>query len=294
MNRARFLNLLLPGLALLALVLAGCRAPDTRGQRSAEPLAPDTFYFHLMEYVYHWHFDEAMAMVEPDAGPVTLWVRRLHPDLDEGDESKFAEVWAPRIGLLVELKKAQYRIPEMDLDVSDQGFKVQTITWQREAPARKRAWQVLHFDRKSLQDHLFQSRQRALFPNDALRSRLREAVLEHMSDSLPEEDDQTQVFYTAPISPVCNDLWVFWENRDVLLQFSADMDLSHEDFWDHITLNLDVFELREDVVVTLDEVPGSNAYITKDWVGRVLYNCIVQGEKRVIPPEHVDAKAAER
>ena len=49
-------------------------------------------------------------------------------------------------------------------------------------------------------------------------------------------------------------------------------------------LAVDLFDVDEQVVVSLDEVGGSNAYLTRDQVGRALYNCIVLGRRLDILP----------
>ena len=48
--------------------------------------------------------------------------------------------------------------------------------------------------------------------------------------------------------------------------------------------NLIIPDLNTDVVTSLEEVSGSNAYITKIWAGRIMYNCIVDGSEIVIQP----------
>jgi hypothetical protein len=45
-----------------------------------------------------------------------------------------------------------------------------------------------------------------------------------------------------------------------------------------------VYDLAKDVVVSLDEVEGSHAYITRDWAARAVFNCIVFGQRLVITP----------
>jgi hypothetical protein len=45
-----------------------------------------------------------------------------------------------------------------------------------------------------------------------------------------------------------------------------------------------LYDIDEQVVVSLDEVAGSNAYMTRDQVGRVLFNCIVLGKRVVLEP----------
>ena len=61
-------------------------------------------------------------------------------------------------------------------------------------------------------------------------------------------------------------------------QYLYDLDIEHPSMWKHHTLHTDVFDLDTQVVVSLNEVPGSNAYLTRDEAGRILYNCIVRGK----------------
>ena len=91
-----------------------------------------------------------------------------------------------------------------------------------------------------------------------------------------------QVFYGAPLSRVSNDLWVFWENARRLIKFSSDADYESEAFWLLGPLNLEVFDLDRDVVVTQEEIEGGAMAVTKDWAGRTLFNCIVLGRKLVV------------
>ena len=88
----------------------------------------------------------------------------------------------------------------------------------------------------------------------------------------------------APLSPVANQLWVFWENGRALLRFASDIDLSNDAVWENCNLAVKMWELDEQVVVSLDEVAGSNAYMTRDQVGRALYNCVVLGRRQVLEP----------
>ncbi len=45
-----------------------------------------------------------------------------------------------------------------------------------------------------------------------------------------------------------------------------------------------IYDIDEQVVVSLQEVPGSNAYLTRDQVGRALYNCMILGKRVILEP----------
>ena len=69
----------------------------------------------------------------------------------------------------------------------------------------------------------------------------------------------------------------------VLLRFSSDLDLANPALWKLGDLTVDTYDIDEQMVVSLDEAPGSNAYLTRDQIGRVLYNCIVLGKRFDVP-----------
>jgi hypothetical protein len=57
------------------------------------------------------------------------------------------------------------------------------------------------------------------------------------------------------------------------------MAFDNEQLWLRSKLNVKIYDIDKQVVVSLQEVPGSNAYLTRDQVGRALYNCIILGRK---------------
>ena len=97
-----------------------------------------------------------------------------------------------------------------------------------------------------------------------------------MLDELKQQD---QIVHLAPLSDVANEAWIFWETGRLLIRFSSDIDLEHPALWEHDQLAVELFNIDEQTVVSLDEVAGSNAYMTRDQVGRILFNCIVLGKR---------------
>ena len=55
----------------------------------------------------------------------------------------------------------------------------------------------------------------------------------------------------------------------------------------HQTLGIRTYDVLTQTVVSLDEAAGSNAYMTRDQIGRALFNCIVLGQRlaAVNPPQ---------
>ena len=110
-----------------------------------------------------------------------------------------------------------------------------------------------------------------------------------MPDLRPKEDP---VVHMAPLSPVANELWVYVENSRVLLRFASDIDLANPAVWEHETLAVRIYEVEKQMVVSLRETEGSNAFMTRDQVGRALFNCVVLGRRMVLPRLPAAEKAA--
>jgi hypothetical protein len=113
-------------------------------------------------------------------------------------------------------------------------------------------------------------------------------MTDHLKKAHPAPFTEDQIAYLAPISPVCNDVWVLWETGRKIIHFSADMDLANPGFEELSQLRMEVIDLDKDVVASTKEVPGSNVFVTKDWVGRLFYNCIMYGERIVRTPEEMN------
>jgi hypothetical protein len=93
-----------------------------------------------------------------------------------------------------------------------------------------------------------------------------------------------QVIHLAPLSPVANETWVFWESGHKLFYFASDIDLANPKVWEHQSLLARIFDLDEQVVVSHEEAAGSNRFLTRYQVSRALFNCIVLGQRITVPP----------
>ena len=63
----------------------------------------------------------------------------------------------------------------------------------------------------------------------------------------------------------------------MLIQFTSDLNIADPKVWDQEKLQARIYDIDQQVVVSLQEVAGSNAYLTRDQVGRALYNGVVLG-----------------
>lgn len=84
---------------------------------------------------------------------VELWVRQVKPiSLDEGDHSRFAEIWLPASRILLSLKKADYSIPELALQVRSKTYHVVRGSYDLEATdAKPDKWFVVRLPRDEVE-----------------------------------------------------------------------------------------------------------------------------------------------
>jgi hypothetical protein len=249
-----------------------------------EPLLMETTM-----YLYRWVLDERdVERVLPD-NKVQYWVRELAPELDEGDASRMLEVWLPQLDLQVSMRKADYEIPELKMQVRNDQFKIINVL-KGTPPETSDGYTMLEIPLKEIESYGFARRASASYPEGAflevLRATARRDLLAYYAEKGEALPEGPQVVYFSPLSPLANDLWIFWENGGKLLRMASDQDLENPALWEKGGFKLRIFDIREQTVVHLNEVKGSNAYMTRDQVGRYLFNCIVLGKKVILtPPE---------
>jgi len=268
-------------------------AGATPSARPSAPVPDRDYLFSLLRYLYRWHIDAPMLAEDLDAiDHVAIGYRELHPETDAGDQSRFAEIVIPIARTRVMLKQADYEIEELGLAVKNQRFNVVNVVYERQFDWEPEDYQVSVFTTGEVFDWLHETRNDRLFPGQELLGMIREEVLEEVEGERPELIDPSapQIIYLAPASPVINEVWIYWESGRHLIHFTSDDDLADIETWRDELHRVELIDLKGDVVVSAMEKPGSNAYITKDWAGRVLFNCIVLGVKIVLPPMNSEAE----
>ena len=241
----------------------------------------------VLRYVYRWHFDHSYVLEAGKVDQLEVWSRRLHPKLDADDRSEYGEMWIPAAKTVIELKRAEYTVPELKLEIAESAFKVTRVSRQTSPPAPSRQYQVRDYPIEEVRDYLFATRTNLVPISDTLRAAARKLIADYLNQTHEGSFTQDQICYISPLSSVCNDLWIFWETERKVLFFSADMDLTNPGFSQLSQLRMQVIDLDKDIVASTREVPGSNAFVTKDWVGRLLFNCILYGERVVRTPEQM-------
>lgn len=269
-------------LAAAALLLTG----TISRAESGTPLdLPREYLSEILRHVYRWHLDETALLKIDDAAEIQILARPISMALDENDQSRYCELIIPQLSFVLLLKKADYLVPELDIRIENSDYRIQRAEKYEELPAPLENYQSFNLPKRETIAYLFTSRNRAEFPDTEMLERMRKTLRAQTAEAGQTAPTAPQTFYVAPISPVANDLWVFWESGGKIIRFSSDSDLTSKAYWEYEKLGVNVYDLREQVVVSLAEAAGSNAFVTRDWAARVLFNCAVFGQRFIITPE---------
>ena len=251
----------------------------------AEVLEP-TFLYEITRHLYRWYMDESDVEKQSGEKDFPFWVRRAEAPLDAGDRSALATILLPRMGIEVKVKKADYAIEELGLAVKSKGFRIVNVARVPVPAEPPPGTAIAAVEYAAMKDYLFRTRTQAEFPDEAMFERLRVALREHFGLDPGQREAGRHMVHVAPLSPVANELWVFLESRKLLVRFASDVDLENPEMWKHQTLGVRTYDVLTQTVVALDEAAGSNAFMTRDQIGRALFNCVVLGRRiEVVNPE---------
>ena len=279
--------------AALFVVSADCgaAAPASQVSESAPPaeLLQTTNLSEIVRHLYRWYMDENDVERVANQTNLVFWVRRVNAKLDSGDRSVFAEITLPQLDTTIVLKKANYTVEETKTVVKSRNFRIKNVE-RGPLPAQPPpGCQVMRMPLQEIKDYLFRTRNQPDYPDAALFERMRqelrkEVAREKESLGLTNALTGEQIVYLAPLSPVGNDVWVFWENQKLLIRFTSDIDLSNPAVWEHEQMRVQVFNTYSQMVISLEEAAGSNRFMTRNQIGRALYNCIVLGQRVAVTP----------
>ena len=277
--------------AIVAVFLSSCATPPPMDKTNVLPvpseLVQQSYLYEVVRYLYRWYLDESEVDRIVASKEFTFWVHRLEPKLDPGDNSVMAEIFLPQVNISLKVKKADYVIEEMGVVVRSPNFKIIQIT-RGTVPARlPLACQRVDVNMKEMRDYLFRTRNQLDYPDSVMVEHLRQALrkqLEQEGTSLKDIPAGEKVVHLASLSPVANEVWIFWEDGRKLFYFASDIDLANPAVWEHETLMVRVFDLDQQVIVSSEEAPGSNRFLTRYQVSRALFNCIVLGRRITLSP----------
>ncbi len=278
-------SLLAAGLALSTACQATHPTAATLPASTSELLDQHCQY-EVVRYLYRWHLDEEQLEKAVDTPNFVFWIKPLHPKLDPDDHSIFAEMIFPTLDLVVRLKKSDYTIPELGITIRNDHFKITEVDREVLPDHAPVDCTVITIPTQRLRDDLFATRNDHAFPTPELIERMRAAVREEAQNdpTLQNIAPGDKTVYLAPLSPISNECWVFWEAEHKLFYFSSDIDIVNPAVWQNEKLDVQIFDLDDQVVVAPDEAPGSSRFLTRNEVGRALFNCIILGQRIVLPP----------
>ncbi len=275
----------------LAVLLSACQsvAPEKDASAAGAPqeLVQPPYLFEIVRYLYRWQLDEAEVDRLVGAKCVVFWVRRVEAPLDPGDRSVLGEILLPQVGVRVKVKKADYRIEELGAEVKSASFRITQVI-RGDLPGRvPQGSDVVEVDMQELRDYLFRTRAQHDYPDSALIVRLQQAFRKEAArEGILATQDLAgdKIVHVAPLSPVANEVWVFWEAGRKLFSFASDIDLANPAVWEHETLLARMYDLDQQVVVSHEEAPGSNRFLTRNEVSRTLFNCLLFGQRLTVQP----------
>jgi len=271
-------------LALLVGLRAGPPAPalTVLDARLRDP----AFQFEVLRYIYLWYLDDRFFVHSAEASSLEVWIRPVDPRTrDEGDQSLYAEMWVPAAHIQLKLKLADYSVPELNRQVKSSGFRIIRAAPLPEAPATRDEYAVFTHDERTIRAFLMDTRNKPQTPDAALRQRLLAAMRETVKVAPPADPTARQIFYLATTQSVSGDIWVLWVNEKTAIRFGGEFGSDQPDLLALLPLQTQLFDLKTMVVASLLETEGSTGYITKDWAGRILFQCLVLGERVEVPPE---------
>src|SRR5436190_2527274 len=147
-------------LCLLFGIFPGCvsTADRTAGANSAalkgDQLSDKAFVFETLRYIYRWHFDQSYFLDEDKQDALEIWSKRIHPKLDKDDRSDYAEIWIPAIKTEALLKRSEYAVPELNLNINEAGFKITRVNRQRGPSAPRSSFHIARYPLGEVKDYL--------------------------------------------------------------------------------------------------------------------------------------------
>lgn len=286
-------------LPLIGAHAATPSAPPPSPTPQADELASEPFLFEIIQYLYRWYLDENHAQTIVGDGSAVFLVREETKSNDPDDNSRYGTIILPQIGYSLTVKKADYKIEELGIEVHSDGFEIVNVTLDLHE-VQPEGFEKISIPYETLIASAHESRADSEFPEgdllqamfQAAKREIQQYVNERAAADLPLDLHghhslesflaSQQEVYLSPLPAVANDVWMFWETGGMLLHFSTELDLRDPALWDNQHLEVELFDLDEQTVVSLHEVAGSNAYLTRDQVGRILYNCLVLGKRMVV------------
>ncbi|RLD12501.1 MAG: hypothetical protein DRI44_00425 [Chlamydiae bacterium] len=236
----------------------------------------------VLRYIYFWHLDPAHFFEDDPDTNIEVYVKKNSYSKDLNNNSIRYELIIPDLNLGIDLVKANYKIRELDLQITNSSFKVVAVNPDFREPITNKNFQVRLLSEGKMMKKLFQSRYRPAVLSGCVKTNIYNSLVKLSKLELGHPLKKSHVFFVGPLSDYSNDIWIFWETERKLVRFSSASDYTSKAYWQLLPIYVKIYDLDSNVVVSLSEVSGSNAYITKSFAGRIMFNCIVEGKKIII------------
>lgn len=239
---------------------------------------PDAWFLSLLQHVDKWYLSDRYHFEPDDDAIIPVHVNRLDIPSAENDNSRFYAVDFPEIHLYLVLKQSDYTIPELDLTVTNAEPKIISVKQYGDDSPMPPGYQRRELVEDEAERILYQERFTPARWSDEELDKLKQTLSSLLGDESPVHADE-QIFHVGPRSDHATSVHVFWETAKKIIILSSDADFNSDAYWQLLPLNTEIIDLDEDVVTTLLLVPGSNAYVTNAWAARIVYHCVVKGQR---------------
>ncbi|HBM16160.1 MAG TPA: hypothetical protein DD381_07465 [Lentisphaeria bacterium] len=249
----------------------------------------EIYLYNVVRYLYRWYLDEIDIEKNTSAKDIEFFIRKLNPELDKDDRSLYAEIIIPMFNISVKLKKSDYIIEETGQEIKSNGFKIINVSRISTENFDFTDYSRTTIEIEKMREYLFKTRNHEEYPSEDLLDKIRKSFknqIVKLQKEYPNESfNKNTVLFLAPMSPIGNDFWAYWENGKLAFHCNADIDISNEKIWDNENFYFDYYDVYKNTVVSLSETALSNEFLTRDQVGRILFNCMVLGKRVTMQEE---------
>ncbi len=275
--------------SLTVFFSCGASASELKSDKTIKELSEHKLLCEVLRYLYLWYLDEADIESAVKISKMEFQVRSLPVNLDQGDNSQFGEIFIPVWQISLTLKKSDYKIEESEKEIKSNGFKIVRVSRIRDENRQSLKSVSLNKNVEEIKEYLTKTRNQAIeFADQKFIERakkvFRAEIIQLAKAKGLKLTEEENVINVSLLSPVGNELWVFWESGKLLVKFSCDTDISNPAIWDDEKVMFNVYDAYSQVVISLEEAAGSNNFMTRGQIGRALYNCIVLGKRIKLTP----------
>ncbi len=241
-------------------------------------------YYDVFRYLYRWYLTESDIKKCFKEKNIDVYINKVNKKLDDNDKSLFLEIYIPTIDTLVSMKKADYFIPEQNVEVKNKDYRISSIVKISNEHVDFLSYYKMTFKTDDLISFLTKTRLDSAFPEKKTLLKISEKIKKQISIIKKEKkkglvDSTENIVYIAPISVVKNELWIYWLDAKKLIHCTADMDMEHEHIWTNEKMYFDFYDVYNNTVLSLSESPNSNVLLSVQQVSRIIYNCVVLGKQ---------------